>query len=220
MKLNISIEYMTAWGEELVLCLGGKRYPLGYVADGLWKGEIDRLAISGSEEYHYEVVREGNTVRKEWGKHILPGKMTAKILTVNDRWLDRPEDAPFYSSAFTKGIFGREKAALRSIGQGVNIQVYAPVVRPNEVLAIAGSGKALGNWNKVLPFEDSSFPDTLSTLLRIALLMVVIASSFVEIRPPSLALRVWQDSTFSSSMPSTARSASPNVKTMIHRCII
>lgn len=158
MKLNISIEYMTAWGEELVLCLGGKRYPLGYVADGLWKGEIDRLAISRNEEYHYEVVREGNTVRKEWGKHILPGKMTAKILTVNDRWLDRPEDAPFYSSAFTKGIFGREKAALRSIGQGVNIQVYAPVVRPNEVLAIAGSGKALDNWNKVLPFEDSSFP--------------------------------------------------------------
>ncbi len=38
MTLNISIEYRTNWGEEIVLCLAGKRYPLTYVAEGLWKG--------------------------------------------------------------------------------------------------------------------------------------------------------------------------------------
>ncbi len=158
MKLNISIEYRTSWGEELVLCLEGKRYPLEYVADGLWKGEFDRLTLSKGAEYHYEVVREGKIVRKEWGSHVLPEKLKAKLLTVNDRWLDRPEDAPFYSSAFTKGIFGRSAAAASGAGQGVCIQVYAPVVRPNEVLAIAGSGKFLGDWNKVIPFDDTSFP--------------------------------------------------------------
>ena len=43
MTLHISIEYRTNWGEEIVLCLGGKRYPLAYVADGLWQGEIARF---------------------------------------------------------------------------------------------------------------------------------------------------------------------------------
>ena len=43
MKLNVSIEYRTNWGEEIVLCLGGKRYPLSYVSDGLWQGEVARV---------------------------------------------------------------------------------------------------------------------------------------------------------------------------------
>ena len=33
MNLKVSIEYKTAWGEEIVLCLGGKRYPLTYVKE-------------------------------------------------------------------------------------------------------------------------------------------------------------------------------------------
>ena len=157
MKLTFRIEYMTAWGEELVLCLGGKRYPLSYVADGLWKADLERIKLTEGAEYHYEVVREGYLVRKEWGSHYIPQNVAAKTLTVNDRWLDRPEDAPFYSSAFTKGIFGRGEAAAADV-QGICIQAYAPLVRPNEVLAIAGSGKALDNWNKVVPFDGSSFP--------------------------------------------------------------
>ena len=43
MKLLISIDYKTNWGEELVLCLGGKRYPLAYTAEGVWTGEISRF---------------------------------------------------------------------------------------------------------------------------------------------------------------------------------
>ena len=69
MKLTFRIEYMTAWGEELVLCLGGKRYPLSYVADGLWKADLERIKLTEGAEYHYEVVREGYLVRKEWGSH-------------------------------------------------------------------------------------------------------------------------------------------------------
>ena len=54
MKLNLSIEYRTSWGEELVLCLGGKRYPLSYVAEGIWKGEIARFNPA-REEYQDRV---------------------------------------------------------------------------------------------------------------------------------------------------------------------
>ena len=162
MTLHISIEYRTNWGEEIVLCLGGKRYPLAYAAEGLWKGEIARFNPEKAAEYSYEVVRDGVTVRKEWKKHALaiPAGVDPEELTVLDRWIDRPYDSPFYSSAFTDAIFGRkaEKAKKAPKGANVLLQVAAPALRPNEVLAIAGSGKALKNWEKVVPFDASGFP--------------------------------------------------------------
>ncbi len=162
MTLHICIEYMTNWGEEIVLCLAGKRYPLAYVADGLWKGEITRFNPAKASEYSYEVVRDGVAVRTEWKKHklVLPEGVGPKELVVNDRWIDRPYDSPFYSSAFTNAIFGRkaEKTAKAPKGANVLIQVAAPSLRANEVLALAGSGKALKNWGKIVPFCGSDFP--------------------------------------------------------------
>ena len=162
MTLHISIEYRTNWGEEVVLCLGGKRYPLAYVADGLWKGDIARFNPEKAAEYGYEIVREGVTVRTEWKKHrlVLPEGVEAKDITVMDRWIDRPVDSPFYSSAFTGAIFGRkaEKAKKAPKGANVILQVSAPALRPNEVLALAGSGKALKEWTKVVPFDGTGFP--------------------------------------------------------------
>ena len=162
MTLHISIEYRTNWGEEVVLCLGGKRYPLAYVAEGLWQGEIARFNPENVAEYAYEVVRDGVTVRTEWKKHILvlPEGVAPKELTIADRWIDRPYDSPFYSSAFTNAIFGRkaEKAKKAPKGANVLLQVAAPALKANEVLALAGSGKALKNWSKIVPFDGSKFP--------------------------------------------------------------
>ena len=145
MKLNVTIEYRTSWGEELVLCLGGKRYPLAYTSEGIWEGEVARLNIEKAAEYCYEVVRDGQTVRTEWKKHtlVLPEGMEPKVLTVYDRWNDRPADSPFYSSAFTNAIFGRPapKAAKAVKGANVIIKVAAPTVRP-----------AVGNGIPATPF--------------------------------------------------------------------
>jgi len=162
MTLHISIEYRTDWGEEVVLCLGGRRYPLAYVAEGLWQGEVARFNPGKVADYAYEIVRDGVTVRTEWKKHVLviPEGAAPKDLTIYDRWIDRPYDSPFYSSAFTDAIFGRkaEKAKKAPKGANVLLQVAAPALRPNEVLALAGSGKALKNWTRVLPFDGSKFP--------------------------------------------------------------
>ena len=162
MKLNISIEYRTSWGEELVLCLGGKRYPLNYVTEGLWTGEVNRFDPKKVTEYRYEVVNGGVAVRTEWKGHTLniPEGAAPKVLNVYDKWNDRPSDAPFYSSPFTKAIFGRKAAKAFKTPKAPNvlIQVSAPSVRPNEVLALAGSGKALKDWTKVVPFDDKTFP--------------------------------------------------------------
>ena len=162
MKLNISIEYRTNWGEEIVLCLGGKRYPLSYVAEGIWQGEIARFNPEKATEYGYEVVRDGMTVRTEWKKHsiVLPEDVKPKVLNVYDKWNDRPVDSPFYSSAFTNAIFGRKAVKSAKVVKDANvlIQVAAPSLRPNEILALAGSGKALKEWTKIVPFDESQFP--------------------------------------------------------------
>ena len=163
MKLQISIEYKTAWGEELVLCLGGKRYPMTYVADGLWTVEVARFNPAKAAEYTYEVVSAGSTVRTEWKTHELaiPEAVKVQTLEIVDRWIDRPADAPFYSSAFTDAIFGRHdahKKAVKVKDANVLLKVAAPTVRPNEVLALVGSGKALDDWNAIIPFDASRFP--------------------------------------------------------------
>lgn len=162
MTLRISIEYRTNWGEEIVLCLGGKRCPMEYTADGVWSAEIARFNPEKASEYCYEVVCGGSTVRTEWKKHTLalPEGAAPKVLVVNDRWNDRPADSPFYSSAFTDAIFKRpvSKKAKAAKGANVLLKVAAPSVRPNEVLAVAGSGKVLKNWTKAVPFDDSEFP--------------------------------------------------------------
>ena len=122
MKLLVSIEYWTNWGEDLVLCLGGKRYPLCYVADGLWEGELPEVDPAQAQEYCYEVVREGKTVREEWKKHslVLPEGLEPAVLTVHDKWNERPEDAPFYSAAFTDAIFGRPASKMKKAPKGTS----------------------------------------------------------------------------------------------------
>lgn len=162
MKLNVNIEYRTSWGEELFLCIGKKRYPLSYVDNGIWTGELDGIRNS-SLEYGYELVREGKTVRSEWKRHslILPKGSKLQVVTIRDRWIDRPSDAPLYSSAFTRAIFGRQPELSRSAGPvkpNLLLQVSAANVRPDETLALAASSDELGNWSKIIPFDDSCFP--------------------------------------------------------------
>ena len=163
MKLNVNIEYRTSWGEELVLCLSGKRYPLAYTAEGMWSGEISRISLKNGAEYSYELVRDGQTVRTEWKGHVLtlPEGTAPKTVTIYDRWNDRPADAPFYSTAFTKAIFGRSadgRAGIRSDKANVILQVLAANVRPDETLALAGSSQELGCWTKMIPFDASQYP--------------------------------------------------------------
>ena len=162
MKLNVNIEYRTSWGESLELCIGGKRYPLSYAGEGVWETEIAKINLKKQTEYSYEVMREGRTVRTEWKKHLLalPEGAAPKSVSINDMWIDRPADAPFYSSAFTKAIFGRaaDGQACGSETANLMFQVSAANIRPGEVLAIAASSEELGSWNTVIPFCDAAFP--------------------------------------------------------------
>jgi 4-alpha-glucanotransferase len=115
-------------------------------------------------EYNYIVKSDNSPWRYEWGKphKFIHGKNIKKH-TLIDRWQDTPHDKPYYSSAFVDGMLRRKNQdkPLSSIKPGhVRIRVAAPMIEPDEVLAIAGSIPALGNWEptKALILNDAHFP--------------------------------------------------------------
>ncbi len=44
MKIFISIEYKTQWGESLVLCLDGKEIPMTPGDSGIWTAEVSKVS--------------------------------------------------------------------------------------------------------------------------------------------------------------------------------
>lgn len=104
MDFNFNIEYHTEWGENLFLVSGGKKYPMKYCSGGIWTLNIPGEELD--EDYHYEVSENGRTERREWRNHIRPDiKSGEGTETIADKWLDIPQAAPFYTSAFSDGVF-------------------------------------------------------------------------------------------------------------------
>ena len=117
-----------------------------------WSVSVELPDDIGEFGYRY-IVRDcdsGNE-RHEWGaphRFIPPAKGTGTI-TLYDHWNDRPEGNPYYSSAFTECICARRHRDGKTIpAKGhVTIRVSAPMVKPDEVLAISGNLPAMGQWD-------------------------------------------------------------------------
>ena len=159
MEVIFEIEYRTEWGQRLVWCSGERRIAMEYRSDGVWRCRTTLAA--GDVEYGYEMEADGRTIRREWRPHrqAIPQRGAARM-SVCDRWSDRPTDAPFYTSAFTRAIFARP-ADGKPFDEGqrrLELQVEAPTVRPDEVLAIAGNAPELGGWQRFVALDDSDFP--------------------------------------------------------------
>ena len=78
--------------------------------------------------------------------------------TVYDHWLDIPEDAYMYSSAFTDCVMARKRALTTptEYQRTVRLKVRAPQLRLGERLAIVGEPQQLGAWDikKALPMTE------------------------------------------------------------------
>ncbi|MBR0363098.1 MAG: 4-alpha-glucanotransferase, partial [Alistipes sp.] len=153
MILNLRLEYMTAYGEELYAVVDSgreKAYPMHYVGDGRWEASL-KLAAATEVAYRYEVRYGDAVLRKEWGGklHHLTLDKKAEVVSVLDRWHDMPADRSFHSSMFTDGVFRREKAKkAQPVAAGyVTFRADIAVVRPSQHVVLVGDGKALGNWD-------------------------------------------------------------------------
>ena len=173
MKLQFNIEYRTTFGEELVLNLmsndaeGAK--PLSshrmMTHDGEhWTLELrGKYAVGSVLDYYYSVDSNGTESRHEW--LVNPHRLElvsehARHYTVYDHWIDIPEDAYLYSSAFTDCIARHTpaKSPMKPYTATVRLKVRAPQLRAGERLALIGRTKALGNWEilKALPMTEHS----------------------------------------------------------------
>ena len=165
MKIDLSIQYNTAWGEQLAVRVGKRRFPMEYAFGGVWRKELSGRELHGGDMYTYEVVRDGRVLRREWRGHRYHAPAEGKQVLVRDAWFDRPADSTFYASAFSDVIFRRPDGASfrapreETPGKGnVTFRVAVPEVRSGEHVALVGAGKALGDWKRPILLSDASFP--------------------------------------------------------------
>ena len=156
MKIRFNLEYQTTFGEELMLNIlaEGKteQHKMGTL-DGLhWMCELSKnVRTDKCIDYFYSVVRGEQQARTEWLTEPHRLELVAAKgarYTVYDHWIDIPEDAFLYSSAFTECVAAREKKLSEEthFDKTVRLKVRAPQLRNFERLAIIGDCGILGNW--------------------------------------------------------------------------
>ena len=157
MKIRFNIDYYTLDGEALwvnFLGAGGDRLRMASANGRLWTCETQRAAdANGHIDYYYSVTRDGRPLRREWlvePHRLVAEAKRASAYTVWDAWIDAPDNAHLYSSAYTECIAARGKGAKAKTGEGgeasVVLKVRAPQLRSGERLALVGGDEAVGAW--------------------------------------------------------------------------
>ena len=160
MKLLFNLEYQTTFGEELMLNILSAddtakvaRHKMTTL-DGLhWHVEINKVQKPGTYiDYYYSLLQGNAEKRHEWlvEPHRLEfAAQKASRYTIYDHWIDIPEDAYLYSSAFTECVAARQRelSTKTEYSRTVRLKVRAPQLRAGERLALVGEPEALGAWD-------------------------------------------------------------------------
>ena len=172
MKIKIHISYHTQWGEALYICgslpqLGAddlnKAPMLEMTSPDNWSISLDLPESVQEFTFRFIVKADGREWREEWGEpHRFKAAKGISSYDIHSFWQDVPNDKPYWSSAFVEGMLSRNfrDQPVAPKGESLLFKVFAPMVRPDEVLAICGEPRALGAWNpeKALTFNDASYP--------------------------------------------------------------
>jgi len=179
MKLLFNLEYQTTFGEFLMLNIitdeqtGKVQQHKMSTLDGLhWFCELTKTAKPGTYiDYYYSVMRGDDEARHEWlvQPHRLEfAAQKGMNYTIYDHWIDIPEDAYMYSSAFTDCIMAcqRELSPTTEYQQTVRLKVRAPQIRIGQQLGLVGAGEALGDWdvNKAQPMFEHEYHEWVISL--------------------------------------------------------
>ena len=172
MKLQFNLLYQTIFGETLVLnILSGEetkkpdQHKMITLDGHHWSVEVSMTAKTGTHiDYYYSVERGDKETRREWlmEPHRLEfAAVKGAHYTVYDHWLDIPEDAYLYSSAFTECVQARKRALSTSseFTRTIRLKVRAPQLRVGERLAVVGADPALGSWelDNALPMTEHEY---------------------------------------------------------------
>ena len=168
MTVQFNIEYKAMFGEQIVVNIqteeGELKLPLETTDGERWACDWCVESPEKSYTYYYSVEREGRAVKTEWLmiKHQLDvNAKKAAVYTLYDHWKAMPEDAYFYSSAFTDCINHQVPQEMKpeTGSKIVRLIVRAPQLRDGERLGVLGADKALGAWDvqKILPMTQHTY---------------------------------------------------------------
>jgi len=169
MKLIFYIDYRTNWGESVYLTgdiaeLGGGHYDkaLKLTVKGMSEWSLEVVVPDGASfDYRYFVRNDEGEVKNEWGHgHRFDGSHSP-LVRLYDRWQDMPYDKPYYASAFTECICRHKDDNLVRPARGfVTLSLSAPMVAPEDIMAVVGASEALGQWNpaRALKMSAAEFP--------------------------------------------------------------
>ena len=159
MKIRFNLEYQTTFGEELALNIlsegGNEQYKMGTLDGYHWWCELSKAVRTKKHiDYFYTVMHGEEQARSEWLTEPHRLELVAAKgahYTVYDHWIDIPEDAFLYSSAFTECVAAREKKLSEetTFDKTIRLKVRAPQLRNFERLAIMGDCHLLGDWEAV-----------------------------------------------------------------------
>ena len=178
MKILFNVEYQTTFGEDLVLNILSddatktSKHKMTTLDGTHWFVELSKAMKPGTYiDYYYSLIRGDEEARHEWlvEPHRLEFAAEKGIrYTVYDHWIDIPEDAYLYSSAFTDCVMAnqREFSTTTEYQRTVRLKVRAPQLRIGEQLGIVGAGEALGNWNvnQALPMFEHEYHEWVISL--------------------------------------------------------
>lgn len=171
MKLRFNLEYHTSYGDELVINVINKEsnicqsFKMITLNGFNWSIELNDSMIPEEDfEYYYTVNKENRILRSEW--MLQPHKfdfVSSAIAdyTLYDHWIDIPEDAYLYSSAFTACLSRRSRCKCNTLKSSkiIELKVRAPQLRSTEHLFMVGDVQCLGHWqpcNAVAMCEHTS----------------------------------------------------------------
>ena len=165
MKLLFNLEYQTVFGETLVLNIkseeGKEQRHALTTTDGLrWHVELT-LGADGNTpkvlDYYYSVLRGEDVTRTEWLLAPHRQELGNVDMVLMDRWIDTPDDAYLYASAFTDCVAQHAPTHTAAVKGGqLLLKVRAPQLRTGERLAIVGAAPCLGEWKceKAVPMAE------------------------------------------------------------------
>lgn len=174
MEINFSIEYRTQWGEELGIIgsipIPGEenhtfQIPLT-TQDGInWMGKINFDIPPRAFQYEYAVFKEHNILRKEANRQLHQFEAhlfneNIKHIEINDTWhLDDTKNVYFHT-VFNSTWYSNNPPSRQNTNTNLVFEIFYPMLKADERLAVVGNQKILGNWNhdQAVEVNSSNYP--------------------------------------------------------------
>jgi 4-alpha-glucanotransferase len=166
MRLQFYLRFYTQFGQSLFItgnceALGNgdvsAAVPMKYLSDEFWTASIELGAgFENDLQYNYVLKSANGETVVEWGNDRVVEVMKVMVddITLVDTWNHAGEfENAFFTQPFAEVLLPQHKAGKSKSYKTIThvIKAKAPLLQKEEVLCIAGSNDAFGNWDETNP---------------------------------------------------------------------